>query len=383
MMKGQDETPMNGPSAPGSDPKCEIPEEFLLSEALLWDIVDSVTDAVVTIDESHRVILCNKAAEEMFGYSYEEIIGKDVSPLIPDPHGDIHRDYVQRYMKTGIARVIGKAPRECVGRRRDGSTFPIEISYSASSTRGHLYFTAVIRDISERKQMERELRLMEKLAGVGKAVAHVVHEIRKPLMLIGGFANQVRGCQSLEADQNNRHKLKIVVDEVKRLETLLNSIRILTRPPAVGRKAPIAINDVLRETFELLEPMVVGTEVSLIQELDPGTLMVMGDSDGLKQVFLNLLENAIEAMNHAGRIRVVSRRLKSVAEVVIEDSGPCIPEDLHEKIFDPFFTTKPEGTGLGLAICRNIIQDHGGTLRIQSPPAGGCAFILSIPLYQA
>jgi two-component system sensor kinase FixL len=369
--------------APDDHPKCEVPEDVLFSEALLWDIVDSVNDAVVTIDENHRVLVCNKAAEEMFGYSYEEIIGKDVSPLIPDPHNDIHQGYVERYIETGIARVIGKAPRECIGRRRDGSTFPIEISYSASSTKGRLYFTAVIRDVSQRKQMERELRLMEKLAGVGKAVAHVVHEIRKPLMLIGGFASQVEHCKTLEGDPKNRHKLKIVMGEVKRLETLLNSIRLLTRPPAAGLKTPIAINRVLQETFELLEPMLSGTEVSLGPELDPGTLIVLGDSDGLKQVFLNLLENAIEAMGGAGTIRVISRRLSSVAEIVIEDNGPGIPEELHEKIFDPFFTTKPEGTGLGLAICRNIIQDHGGTLTIRSSQHGGCAFILSIPIHSA
>jgi signal transduction histidine kinase len=169
---------------------------------------------------------------------------------------------------------------------------------------------------------------------------------------------------------------------VKRLETLLNSIRLLTRPPAAGHnKTPIVINDVLRETFELLEPMLVGTDVLLELELEPDTLIVLCDSDGLKQVFLNLLENSIEAMKRTGRIRVVSRRLASSAQIIIEDNGPGIPEELHDKIFDPFFTTKPEGTGLGLAICRNIIQDHGGTLTIQSPPTGGCAFILSIPLH--
>ncbi|NTV43969.1 MAG: PAS domain S-box protein, partial [Syntrophobacteraceae bacterium] len=144
------------------------------SDAILWDILESVTDAVVTIDEDHKVLLCNKAAEELFGYSCAEMIGRDASPLIPNPHQTIHRGYVERYLATGIPRVIGKS-RECFAQHKLGHSFPVEISYSVSRTEGRLYFTAVIRDISERKHIERELRFMERLADIGKAVAQVGH----------------------------------------------------------------------------------------------------------------------------------------------------------------------------------------------------------------
>jgi two-component system, LuxR family, sensor kinase FixL len=357
-------------------------DDKLLSEHILRDVLQSVTDAVVTIDEHHRVLLCNQAAEEMFGYECSEIIGQDVSPLIPPPHQDVHRGYVDRYIETGIPRVIGKS-RECFGKRRDGQTFPVEISYSVSRTGEHFHFTAVIRDISKRKEMEREIRFMEKLADIGKAVAHVVHEIRKPLMLIGGFARQVENSQVLQDDSKDRHKLGIIVKEVGRLEALLNSIRILSRPPSSSQKRCLCLNEVLKETFELITPMIQDRQIDLEINLAPVPLTILGDPDQLKQVFLNLLQNSVDAITETGRICVSSRMTGVQAQIIFEDTGPGIPEDLRDKIFDPFFTTKPEGTGLGLAISRNIIQDHEGAISFHSDSTNGSTFVIEMPLQES
>lgn len=358
----------------------ELLEDKVLSQALLWDILESITDAVITIDEDHKVLLCNKAAQEMFGYPCDEIAGKDASLLIPVPHQSIHRQYVDRYITTRIPRVIGKS-RECFATHREGKTFPIEISYSVSSTADRLYFTAVIRDISKRKDLEREFRFMEKLAGVGKAVAQVVHEIRKPLMLIGGFARQVEHCELLKDSDKDRNKLNIIVEEVRRLETLLNGIRLLTRPTGAKQRRSVSLNQVLRETVELLEPMLQSREeLQLEVNLSSDPLLIQADPDQLKQVFLNLLQNAIEAQEGPGAVKVTSRGTLTRAEVSLEDHGPGIPEELREKIFDPFFTTKSSGTGLGLAISRNIIQDHGGALQLQSVIPHGTRFVIELPL---
>ncbi|MCU0588654.1 MAG: PAS domain S-box protein [Syntrophobacteraceae bacterium] len=349
------------------------------SDAILWDILESVTDAVVTIDEHHRVLLCNRAAEELFGYSCREILGRDASPLIPNPHQTLHRSYIERYLQTGIPRVIGKS-RECFAQHRLGHTIPVEISYSVSRTVGRLYFTAVIRDISERKHIERELRFLERLADVGKAVAQVSHEIRKPLMLMGGFARQVRDSSVLEGDEGLRRKLGIIVDEVGRLETLLNSVRLLTRPAGSSRKAPLDINRLIEEVGVLMEPLLQGQAIEVALDLDPEPLDIEGDADQLKQVLLNLLQNAVDAMNGAGRLRVWSLKRSGLVEVGIQDSGSGIPESVQERIFDPFFTTKADGSGLGLAISRSIVQDHGGSLRLESTPDQGTTFIIGIPL---
>ena len=351
----------------------------LPSDSILWDILESVTDAVVTIDEDHKVLVCNKAAEKMFGYKREELIGKDVSPVIPNPHQSIHRDYVERYLNTGKPRVIGKA-RECYGLRKDGTSFPVEISYSVSKTGGHLYFTAVIRDITQRKEMEKEVRFFERLADVGKAVAYVAHEIRKPLMLIGGFARQVAQCDAMKTATKDRQKLGIIVEEVRRLEKLLNGVRLLTRPSSSSEKRSISLNRLLNETFDLLEPVLKDRSIELQIDLDEGPLMIEGDPDQLKQVFLNLLHNSIEAIADQGQIRISSHVSSRAAEITIEDNGPGIPWDVQEKIFDPFFTTKGDGTGLGLAISKNIVREHGGSIDFKSNPGKGTRFSIRLPV---
>ncbi|MCK8601028.1 two-component system sensor histidine kinase NtrB [Desulfoferrobacter suflitae] len=350
----------------------------LPSESILWDILESVSDAVITIDEEHKVLLCNKAAEQMFGFSRAELIGHDVSPVIPNPHQTIHRDYVERYLNTGIPRVIGKA-RECYGLRKDGTSFPVEISYSVSKTGGHLYFTAVIRDISRRKEMEKEVRFVERLADVGKAVAHVAHEIRKPLMLIGGFARQVSRCDALKGDEKDRKKLGIIVEEVRRLEKLLNGVRLITRPSTSSRKESLLLNQLLSEAFDLLEPALKDRSIELQMDLAAGPIMIEGDPDQLKQVILNIVVNAIEAIPDQGKIRISSSASNREAHLTIADNGPGIPPEVQENIFDPFFTTKSDGTGLGLAISKNIIEDHGGSLKVRSIPGEGASFYISLP----
>ena len=355
-------------------------ENQVPSDAIFWDILASVTDAVVTIDEDHKVLVCNRAAEELFGYKCTEMVGRDVTPLIPYPYQEMHRGYVDRYIETEIPRVIGRF-RECLAQHKDGRSFPVEISYSVSKTGGSMCFTAIIRDISKRKEMEREIRFMERLADIGKAVAHISHEIRKPLTLIGGFASQVERCGALKEDEKSRQKLGIITEEVRRLETLLNGLRLLTRPPASSRKRSLELNEVLRETLVLLEPMLADQKLEIAIGLGDDPLMVKGDPDQLKQVFLNMLQNALEAMNHqGGRMRVTTERFSAVARVVIEDNGPGISAELQEKIFDPFFTTKSEGSGLGLAISHNIIQDHGGSISLRSSVPGGTTFTIELPV---
>jgi signal transduction histidine kinase len=155
---------------------------------------------------------------------------------------------------------------------------------------------------------------------------------------------------------------------------------LLTRPPATSQKRALALNQVLQETLDLLDPMLQDERVELEIVLDQEPVKVFGDSDQLKQVFLNLLQNAVDAMRGTGKIRVTSRRLDATVLVTIEDEGPGIPAELLEKVFDPFFTTKPEGNGLGLAISRNIIRDHGGSLLPHSAPPKGSTFTIELPL---
>ena len=348
-------------------------------ETIVADVLSSLGYAVVTTDEEHRIVFFNKAAEELFGYRYAEIVGRDLSPLLPDPHCAIHQEYLERYLNAGIPAVIGNS-RECGIQNSKGETVPVDISYSVSRTGGRLYSTAIIRDISGKKELERQVRFMEKLADVGKAVAQVVHEIRKPLTVIGGFARQVESCETLKDDANNRHKLEIIVGEVRRLDKLLNGIRLISRPRSHSDYRSLYIGEVLAETLELLEPMLQDRQVELFADIPQEPLLILGDSDQLKQVFLNLLKNAVEAMDGVGTIRIRVGVEERQVLVSIEDDGPGIPPEMEDKIFDPFFSTKSQGTGLGLAISRSIIQDHGGSITLRSAVPRGATAIVALPL---
>ena len=348
-------------------------------ETIVADVLSYLGYAVVTTDEEHRIVFFNKAAEELFGYRYAEIVGRDLSPLLPDPHCAIHQEYLERYLNAGIPAVIGNS-RECGIQNSKGETVPVDISYSVSRTGGRLYSTAIIRDISGKKELERQVRFMEKLADVGKAVAEVVHEIRKPLTVIGGFARQVENCETLKDDANNRHKLEIIVGEVRRLDKLLNGIRLISRPRSHSDYRSLYIGEVLAETLELLEPMLQDRQVELFADIPQEPLLILGDSDQLKQVFLNLLKNAVEAMDGVGTIRMRMGVEERQVLVSIEDNGPGIPPEMEDKIFDPFFSTKSQGTGLGLAISRSIIQDHGGSISLRSTGPRGATAIVALPL---
>ncbi len=269
---------------------------------------------------------------------------------------------------------------ECTGRRKDGSHFPLEKSYSHHEANGQSYFTAVIRDISARRDLERQLRFAERHADVGKAIAHVVHEIRNPLMLIGGFGRQLERSPGLQKDAKSLKKLHIIVAEIQRLEELLEGVLLLRRPASAAKKSRLNIHDVLNETCRMLEPRLAGKSVQLRLEFCPQPVEIDADPDQIKQVLLNLLYNALDAMEETGTISIGSATTATTVRIRIHDTGPGIPEQVRSRIFDPFFTTKAHGTGLGLAISRNIIQDHGGTIQVECPADGGTTFIIELPL---
>jgi two-component system, LuxR family, sensor kinase FixL len=352
-----------------------------ISENILWDILESVYDAVITIDQDHLIQYLNHRAEAMFGYERSELLGQDLGLLLPDVQKKTHRDFLNLYLSTRTPKVLGKT-LECNGQRKDGSRFPLEKSYSYHEADGHHYFTAVIRDITEKQQMEQHIRFTERLADVGKAVTHVAHEIRNPLMLIGGFAKQLERAPGIQQDPKNRQKLNIIIDEVRRMEELMEGILLLRRPASASRKRVVDANELLRETCRLLDPRLSGRQVTLDIHLADGGLPIHADPDQIKQVLLNLLQNALEAIEGPGAIVIESQKTAQTAQVVIRDSGPGVPVELRQRIFEPFFTTKTHGTGLGLAITRNIVQDHGGTIRLDCGLDRGTSVTVELPLEQ-
>ncbi len=336
----------------------------------------SGTDGIVTINEQHQIVGYNLGAEKIFGYPRQEALGKDLSIIIPPPHKEKHRDYVRRYIATRSPHVIGKHV-QLTAQRRDGSEFPISISFSVAEVQGDLYFTGIIRDISEYKRMEERLVQSERLAAVGNTVSHIAHEIKNPLAIIGGFARQLQKSPGL--DDKGRHKLGIIMEEVSRLEGMIAAMRDFVRRPS-AKKEPGDIEMLLDEMVDLFEETFREQHITLKREKAPAAPQVSFDRQQMHQVLLNLFQNALEAMPHGGELTLANRVKGDNLEVSISDTGQGMTPEVKASIFQPYFTTKEKGTGLGLAICQNIVEEHGGCIIADSAPGQGSTFTIQIPL---
>ncbi len=343
------------------------------SENRLRAILDTATDAVLSIDENHSIILYNNAAQRIFGYSREEVLGEDLNILIPSKYGD-HRQYVRRFLETKESDIVGKTI-SLMGLRKNGEEFPIELSLSYLEMAGGITFTAIIRDMSVHQQLEKKLLQSERLAAVGQAVAHVAHEIKNPLMIIGGFSSQIR--QRLE-DEKDLQKLEMILEEVRRLEGLVANLGDFTKEYRLVKRHA-NINSVLMDVLEIMQGVCSPEKYEFKPFLSAEVTEINCDPDKLKQVFINIISNGLEAMPHRGVISVHTEKLQNGIEVRITDEGIGIPEEDLEHIFEPFYTTRETGSGLGLSISYKIIEAHGGEIWADSRPGKGASFIIQLP----
>lgn len=343
------------------------------------NIIDNAADAIVTINEDHLIVGYNQGAEKIFGYRREEVMGADLSILIPPPHKEKHREYVRRYIATRDAHVIGKHV-QLKAERQDGSDFPISISFSVADIGGNLYFTGIVRDISEYVELEEKLRQNERLAAVGNTVSQIVHEIKNPLMIIGGFAQQLLKAKTLDA--KGLQKLAIIAEEVGRLENLMGEMRDYSKPPSLNRQVG-RIETLLQEVVSLYKDLLREKNIQLIlspvEALPPYNL----DFPQMKQVLVNLIKNASEAMPAGGTITLSVQRRPPHLEIAVADTGEGMTPDVMDNIFTPYFTTKSKGSGLGLAISRNIVRAHHGELEVDSRPGRGSVFTITLPLAES
>jgi two-component system sensor kinase FixL len=351
-------------------------QELRQKQEINAGIINSATDAIVTINEDHVIVGYNRGAEQMFGYTRPEALGQDLTIIIPPPYKAEHRSYVRRYVATREARMIGKHVR-LNAQRRDGREFPISISFSVAEIRDNLYFTGIIRDITEYKEMEDRVLHTERLAAVGNTMTHIAHEIKNPLLIIGGFARQLLKVPGL--DDKSRHKLSIIAEEVTQLEEMVTEMReFVRRPPA--QKRPGQLDTALTAALELFRDTLADHRVTVRRVQETPLPPVIFDPKQVHQVLINLLKNALETMPKGGEITITSRVKGANAEISLADTGEGMSPEVAAKIFQPYFTTKTKGTGLGLAICQGIIADHGGVILVDSTPGQGTTFTIQLPL---
>jgi two-component system sensor kinase FixL len=347
--------------------------------AVLHGAVENTNEAFVTIDQNHRVLFFNKAAEKIFGFRREEVVGRDLNVIMSPRCSRDHHQAVERFVRTRKPRRIGHAS-EILATRKNGETFPANISFSLSEVDGQMYFTGIVTDLTETKILQERIIRSERLAALGQVVAEISHEIKNPLMMIGGFAKQLL---KRSRDEKSTQKLSIIVNEVERLEDLLKELRELYLPRTLSIEE-MSINDLLKEVHELIKDDCEKKRIFTELSMDRAQATIRGDRAKLKQVFLNLVKNAIEAMEGGGTLSVQSQLREDKVEIAIKDSGSGIPKENLKKIFSPFFTTKKHGTGLGLSISKSIIEElPGGSLAVESKGGKGTVFRISLPVIGA
>jgi two-component system sensor kinase FixL len=347
--------------------------QLQVSEKRFKAILDTATDAVLSIDENHKIVLFNNAAQRIFGYSRQEVLGKDLNILIPPKYGD-HQSYVRGFLERRESDIIGKTI-SLTGLRKGSQEFPIELSLSFLEMDGEITFTAIIRDVSDQKKLEKKLLQSERLAAVGQAAAHVAHELKNPLTIIGGFSAQIK--KRLE-NVRDLQKLDMIFEEVKRLEKLVANLGDFTKEYRLVKR-PADINLVIKDILKIMAGAHSLEKYYFKKSLSSDVAEINCDPDKLKQVFINIISNGLEAMAEGGSITVSTERIPGGIEVKINDEGMGIPEEDLQQIFEPFYTTRKGGSGLGLSISFKIVEAHGGEISTISRPGEGATFIIRLP----
>jgi PAS domain S-box-containing protein len=344
--------------------------------SVLVRAVESTNEGFVTVDEDHKVIFFNRAAERLFGYRREEVVGRDLEVILAPSCSQDHRRAVERYLRAKRPRAVGHA-KELVARRKDGSTFPCSISFSVARRKGKVFFTGIVQNQTHTKRLQEKVLKAERLAALGQTVAEISHEIRNPMVIIGGF---VRQLIRITKDPKTLSKLEIMASEVQRVEDLLVELKDLYLPRPLRRRT-FDVNRMLEEVHALAKEASRGKNIRVSLTKGNSPTFTRGDREKLKQVLLNVVRNSIEAVDERGDVAIRSTVRGDRILLTISDDGPGIPKELEPKVFTPFFTTKKEGTGLGLCISKRIIDEHtDSTLQLTSEKGRGTTVKIGLPL---
>jgi PAS domain S-box-containing protein len=361
-------------------------ERLRTREAHLRSILETVPDAMIVADESGIIRSFSATAVHMFGYHPEEVIGTNVKFLMPLPYREQHDGNIRRYRQTGERRIIGSG-RVAVAQRKDGSTFPMEVQVGEMESDGQRFFTAFIRDLTERQrtetrmqELQSELAYMSRFTALGEMGSTLAHEINQPLTAITSY---LKGCGMILSDIEGekvalvRHAVNEAAEEALRAGEVIRQLREFVARGGSEHQ----IEGLQRLVEEASALGLVGAkekEVKVEFDFPSENPLVFVNRVQIQQVLLNLIRNAIEAMQDVSlrelMIRARAIQSDSLVQISVQDTGSGIPPEVLKNLFKPFTTTKQSGMGVGLSISRTIVESHGGKIWAESIPGEGTTF---------
>ncbi|WP_372395692.1 PAS domain S-box protein [Azospirillum sp. HJ39] len=359
-------------------------------EARLLSILQTVPEAIIVIDETGLIESFSPAAERLFGYEAPEVVGRNISMLMPSPYRDQHDGYLERYQRTGERRIIGIG-RVVSGQRRDGSVFPMELAVGEVLLSGQRRFTGFVRDLTERQATERRLQELQaellhvsRVSAMGQMASTLAHELNQPLTAVINYAKAAK--RLMERPETVTKAMEMVDKasaQASRAGQIIRHLRSFIEKGQTHRSVEF-LNKVVEEAGALALVGAKERGLHVRYDFDPADPRVLVDKVQVQQVILNLVRNAIEAMAQGERRELTIHTGPAPDEpdfrrIAVSDTGPGVPDTVRNQLFQPFVTTKSSGMGLGLSICRSIIEAHGGRLWLETPQTGA-TFLFTVPL---
>ena len=348
-------------------------------------ILSTVPDAMIVIDDHGVITSFSAAAEKLFGYRQEAVVGTNIRALMPSPDRERHDGYIERYLATGERKIIGIG-RTVTGQRADGSTFPMELFVGEALAGEQRLFTGFVRDLTQRRATEEQMQSLQselihvsRVSAMGTMASTLAHELNQPITAV---ANYVEGVRDLLAKPDEgdvpmiREALNDAAKEAMRAGDIVRKLRDFVSRGEIERTIE-PLHDLIREAavLGLIGAREKGVETHF--ELEGSGPLVLVDKVQIQQVLINLIRNAVEAMTKSSTktLTILSApEPRGMVRVSVVDSGAGISPDLADALFSAFVTTKSDGMGLGLSICRTIVEAHGGKIWMEPGPQSGASF---------